>query len=112
MKQREHHYYVYLLSSRTRVLYCGVTNSLRRRVEEHQAAEKPSFTEQYNCHRLVWFEHYRYINNALTREKQLKRWTRAKKIALIEAKNPFWEDLSKSWKEETKDLIQHPKPPA
>jgi putative endonuclease len=101
MGKREHHYYVYIVASRTRVLYCGVTNSVARRAEEHRLGRIPGFTAQYKCHRLVWFEHFKYVYNALEREKQIKSWTRAKKIELIAESNPSWADLSESWRGET-----------
>jgi putative endonuclease len=100
---RDHHYYVYIVCSRTRVLYCGVTNSVARRTDEHRSAVIPGFTANYRCHRLVWFEHYQYVYNALEREKQIKGWTRAKKIDLIERTNPSWSDLSESWRAATAD---------
>ncbi len=103
MGKREHHYYVYIVASRTRVLYCGMTNSVARRTEEHRAAVIPGFTAAYQCRRLVWYEHYRYVHNAIDREKQIKRWTRAKKIHLIEETNPSWADLSEEWRVETAD---------
>ena len=78
MSKRDHHYYVYIVASRTRVLYCGLTNSVARRTEEHRAGLIPGFTADYKCHRLVWFEHYRYVHHAIDREKEIKRWTRAK----------------------------------
>ena len=101
MSRRDHHYYVYIVASRTRVLYCGLTNSVARRTEEHRAGLIPGFTADYKCHRLVWFEHYRYVHNAIDREKEIKRWTRAKKIELIEETNPSWADLSEAWRVET-----------
>jgi putative endonuclease len=97
MIKREHHYFVYIMASRTRVLYCGMTNSVARRVNEHREAILPGFTSDYQCHRLVWYEHHQYVNNAINREKQIKGWTRAKKIHLIEQTNPSWSDLSKEW---------------
>jgi putative endonuclease len=103
MGKREHHYYVYIVASRTHVLYCGITNSLQRRVTEHRDAAMPGFTETYQCNRLVWFEHYQYVGNALDREKQIKRWRRAKKIWLIEQMNPTWADLSEASRNETAD---------
>jgi putative endonuclease len=103
MKKRDHHYYVYIIASRTRVLYCGVTNSVARRTQEHRESEIPGFTASYHCHRLVWFEHYQYVHNALKREKQIKGWNRAKKIQLIERTNPSWADLSEAWRTETAD---------
>jgi putative endonuclease len=104
MRKQEHHYYVYIVASRTRVLYVGMTNSIRRRVEEHRRGDSESFTQAYNCNRLVWFEHYQYVHNAIDREKQIKHWSREKKIALIERTNPSWADLSEEWRTETTDL--------
>ncbi len=101
---REHHYYVYIVASRTHVFYVGVTNSVLRRTEEHREAHVPGFTADYRCHRLVWYECYRYINNAINREKQIKRWGRAKKIWLIEQTNPTWADLSEAWRKDAADL--------
>jgi putative endonuclease len=103
MTKRDHHYYVYIIASRSRVLYCGMTNSVARRTGEHRGSSIPGFTANYQCHRLVWFEHYRYVHNALEREKQIKRWARAKKIELIERTNPSWADLSETWRVETAD---------
>ena len=103
MSKRDHHYYVYIVASRTHVLYCGVTNNLLRRMHEHWTGGS-GFSSKYQCDRLVWFESYQYVNNALAREKQVKRWARAKKIHLIEQSNPTWADLSEAWKAETADL--------
>jgi len=64
---------------------------------EHKHKLVAGFTAQYNCNRLVWFEHFQYIDNAIRREKQLKGWLRSRKIALIEQSNPTWEDLSATW---------------
>jgi putative endonuclease len=104
MRKQEHHYWVYIVGSRTRVLYVGMTNNIRRRIEEHRDGESASFTETYNCNRLLWFEHYRYVYYAIDREKQIKRWSRAKKIWLIEQENSSWADLSEAWREKTADL--------
>ncbi len=104
VSKRDHHYYVYIIASRTRVLYTGITNSVARRTEQHREAVFPGFTAHYQCHRLVFFEHYQYVSNALEREKQIKRWSRAKKIELIERTNPSWTDLSEAWRKETADL--------
>ncbi len=101
MAKREHHYYAYIVASRTHVLYCGIINNLRRRVTEHRDAATPGFTETDRCNRLVWFEHYQYVGDALSREKQIKRWRREKKIWLIEQMNPTWADLSDAWTKET-----------
>jgi putative endonuclease len=94
MRRRDHHYFVYLMASRTHVLYCGMTNSLDRRVSEHKVGTNPGFTSDYRCERLVWFERYQYVRNGIKREKEIKTWTRARKIALIEEQNPSWSDLS------------------
>jgi putative endonuclease len=79
MSVDDHHYYVYIVASRSRVLYIGVTNNLKRRIEEHRTHALPGFTADYKCTRLVWREHYIYVGNALNREKQIKRWRREKK---------------------------------
>ena len=92
-------YSTYIVASRSRTLYIGVTGDLRRRVFEHKWKEHDGFTERYNCDRLVWFEHYQEIANAIAREKQLKRWSRVKKLTLIERTNPAWVDLSRDWYE-------------
>ena len=95
---REHHYYVYMMmSSSRRALYTGVTNNLDRRVMQHKSGALPGFSSDYCTHRLVWFERYSYIQHAIAREKQIKGWTRAKKLALILAENPEWADLSEGW---------------
>jgi len=85
------------MASRSLTLYVGVTGHLQRRVEQHKAHSFDGFTAQYNIDRLVYFECYNYVNNAINREKQLKRWRREKKIALIKLKNSTWLDLSKEW---------------
>ena len=87
-------FYVYLLASRSRVLYTGITNNLERRLREHRLGEREGFTKRYRVHRLVCFECYRDVRGAIAREKQIKGWRREKKVALIEAENPTWEDLS------------------
>ena len=90
-------YYVYLMASRSRVLYTGVTNDLARRVYEHKRGLTPGFTSRYHITRLVYFEEYGDIRDAIAREKQLKGWVRARKMRLIEQKNPTWEDLAEAW---------------
>jgi putative endonuclease len=91
---REYHFFVYILASRSRTLYIGVTNHLRRRLAQHRAGIHDGFTKRYNVTRLVYFERFQYIANAIAREKELKDWRRELKIALIEASNPAWADLS------------------
>ena len=87
-------FHVYLLASRTHgTLYLGVTNNLSRRVWEHKQKLTPGFTLRYAIDRLVWFEEYDRILDAIAREKSLKKWRRDCKIRLIEADNPNWLDL-------------------
>jgi putative endonuclease len=86
-------YYVYLLASRSRVLYVGVNNDIYRRVLEHKLKQNPGFTSKYNGNRLVYLEETSDILAALEREKEIKAWRREKKVALIEADNPRWDDL-------------------
>jgi len=90
-------FYVYVLASKSRRLYVGVTNSLERRLFEHKSKQSDGFTKQYNIDRLVYFEQTTDVLSAISREKQIKSWGRNKKIALIEAINPTWEDLSDEW---------------
>ncbi|QPF84614.1 GIY-YIG nuclease family protein [Bradyrhizobium genosp. L] len=88
------HYYVYILASRIGgTLYIGVTNDLIRRVWEHKLKPMKSFTEKYDIVRLVYFEQFDDPENAIRREKRLKKWPRAWKISLIEKDNPDWIDL-------------------
>jgi len=91
----EHHYYVYILASkRNGTLYVGITKSLLRRTLEHKLKEfSDSFTVKYNTRRLVYYESYRYIEDAVKREKQLKKWNREWKIKIIEKENLCWRDL-------------------
>src|SRR5713226_1813148 len=90
-------FYVYILSSKSRVLYTGITDDIYRRTWEHKNDVSPGFTRDYKVHRLVYYETFKYVNNAIVREKTIKGWLRRKKIALIESNNPTWEDLSASW---------------
>jgi len=90
-------YYVYRLASKSRRLYVGVTNNLERRVFEHKSKQLDGFTKQYDIDRIVYFEQTTDILSAITREKQIKSWRRSKKISLIDAVNPTWEDLSAQW---------------
>ena len=90
-------YFVYIMASRSRTLYTGVTRNLDRRVSEHKLKLVPGFTAWYNIDRLVFYENYGDVRSAIHREKQIKGWTRAKKIALIQAMNPAWCDLTEGW---------------
>jgi putative endonuclease len=80
------------------VLYTGVTNDLSRREWEHRNKFNEGFTKTYNCDRLVYFEWYQDIRQAIARETQIKKWSRAKKDALVASMNPEWRDLSEDWK--------------
>jgi len=91
------YYFVYIMANKTHRLYIGVTNDLQRRVGEHKQGLVPGFTSRYNITRLVYFETFEDIHAAIAREKKLKGWLRAKKIALIESVNPAWDDLSEQW---------------
>jgi putative endonuclease len=96
---REQRYFVYILTNTVRrPFYTGVSNSIMRRHPEHKSKDDPnSYTAKYNLNRLVYFERFQYIDNAIAREKQVQGWSRAKKIALIESMNPKWDDLSREW---------------
>ncbi len=88
-------YYVYILASKcNRVLYIGMTNDLHRRISEHKAHLNKGFTEEYNVTKLVYYEIHYYINAAIVREKQLKKWRRLWKENLINTHNPSWFDIS------------------
>jgi putative endonuclease len=95
--QREHKYWMYIMSSLTGTLYIGVTGQLYARVFQHKAGEVPGFSATYKCVRLVYCEGFDDVRKAIAREKQLKRWRREKKIALIEKMNPRWQDLAEHW---------------
>jgi len=86
-------YYVYIMTNRSRTLYTGVTNDLSRRVYEHRQGIGSAFTAKYRIKHLIYVEEYSDVREAIAREKQIKRWRRSKKIALIESLNPDWEDL-------------------
>ena len=90
-------YFVYIMSNRSRTIYTGVTNSLRRRVAEHKSGLVDGFTQRYKIHRLVYYESYVDVRNAINREKEIKGWDRRRRVALIEAENPTWEDLAADW---------------
>ena len=99
-----HQYYVYLLAGKIRgTLYIGMTNDLQRRVYEHKMGIKKGFTQKYGVNRLVYFEVFQNVNEAIDREKNMKKWKRDWKIKLIEKENKSWSDLSKDWYD---DLLQ------
>jgi putative endonuclease len=93
----EEFYYTYIVASRSHTLYIGMTGNLSGRVFAHKRKLHEGFSATYNCSRLVWFERFVDVRRAIAREKQLKGWVRAKKIAMIEKSNPAWSDLSEGW---------------
>ena len=95
-------YYVYILANRWRTLYVGVTGSVYRRLHQHRSGSGVGFTQRYTIDRLVHLESCRSPRDAIAREKQIKSWTRRKKIALIEESNPGWADLAAKWFEDRK----------
>jgi putative endonuclease len=95
---REHCYYVYILANTFHRLYTGVTNDLEVRVRQHKEKIHPeSFAARYGIDRLVYFERFQYVGDAIARETVTKGWLRAKKIALVVHGNPTWRDLSEDW---------------
>ena len=92
-------YFVYIMSNRSKILYTGITGNLVRRVRLHKAGVGSRFTSKYKLDRLVYFERFEDVHNAIEREKQIKGWLRIKKIALIVSINPAWRDLSLEWYE-------------
>ena len=87
-------YYTYILANKSdTTLYIGVTNDLERRVTEHRSGTIPGFTQKYNCHKLVYFESFSDVEQAIAREKQLKKWSRSKKDALIDTMNKERKEL-------------------
>ncbi len=88
-------YYIYILTTKNNaMLYIGVTNDLQRRLYEHKNKLADGFTKKYNLNKLVYYEEYSEVEEAIAREKQLKGWTRAKKEILINKENPDWIELS------------------
>ena len=98
---RHHTYWVYILTNKHRTtLYIGMTNHLELRLWQHRWGEKPGFAQRYHLNRLVWFEQFRDVKSAIACEKRLKGWLRRRKVALLEATNPQWLDLSADWGKE------------
>jgi putative endonuclease len=94
---RSHAMFVYILASKTRRLYVGVTNDLVRRAWEHRTGAIPGFTRRYGINRLVYFETMVEPAQAIAREKQIKDYARVKKVAMINSVNPGWNDLAELW---------------
>jgi putative endonuclease len=100
---KEHWYAVYIVANATRLLYVGMSSELRSRMWKHKNKQYEGYTSNWNVCRLVYYEVYDDVRSAINREKQLKRWRRDKKIALIEKVNLNWHDLSEEWFQEPKD---------
>ncbi|HLH09414.1 MAG TPA: GIY-YIG nuclease family protein [Terriglobales bacterium] len=106
--RKEHKYWVYIIASRSRTLYTGITDDIYRRTLEHKTGETDGFTKRYHVNRLVYFETFKYVNNAIRREKQIKSWDRAKRLALIHSMNPTWLDLAEDWGKPVQPLNADP----
>lgn len=99
-------YYAYIVASRSHNFYVGMTSEIELRARQHKEGQFDGYSKKYNCDRLVWFERYVYVEDAIRREKQLKGWSRAKKIWLIEVENPAWIDLSEEWGKPRKAMTE------
>ncbi len=99
-KYDQNPFYVYIMSNNSGITYIGVTNDIARRVEEHKTGIHPGFSRKYKTHKLVHYEEYQYVEDAIAREKQIKGWRKEKKRALITTSNPTWSDLSDGWYED------------
>jgi enoyl-CoA hydratase len=97
---------VYIVASRSRVLYIGITSDLHERVWKHKTEQFEGFSQKYKTKNLVYFENFESFQSAVDREKQLKGWRRSKKIALIESKNPSWSDLSSTWYSASAEVLR------
>jgi len=98
MYKTKHQYYIYIITNKKEgVLYIGVTNNLERRIFEHKNKLVKGFSSKYNLDKLIYFEEYQFIEEAIKREKNMKKWKRAWKINLVIKENPNWEDLAKNW---------------
>ena len=105
-------YYVYIVASRSLNLYTGITNSVYRRALQHKRGEIDGFTKRYNINRLVYYEVFHHVGSAIARENRIKSWTRTKRLALINTKNPTWQDLAEGWGEKIELQIPVRLPPA
>ncbi|HEY3782310.1 MAG TPA: GIY-YIG nuclease family protein [Fimbriimonadaceae bacterium] len=104
--RRERIFFVYIMASNSRVLYTGVTNALVRRVSQHKAGVGSEFTSRYKTGKLVYFETFSYVRNAIAREKRIKAGSRADKIRLIETLNRDWRDISDDFKLLPADIVR------
>jgi putative endonuclease len=94
---RARRYYVYIVASKSRAIYVGMTGFLMARVLQHKRGEGGKHTTKYRINRLVYYETFQHVATAIRRETEIKKWRREKKVAMIEKKNPAWEDLAQDW---------------
>ena len=92
-------YYIYIMTSQSGTMYIGMTNDINKRVYQHKNHLIPGFTDKYNVDQLLYVETTSDPVSAIRREKQLKKWRREKKVALVDSQNPDWKDLSEGWYE-------------
>jgi putative endonuclease len=97
LMSKARHYHVYMLASKSRTLYVGITGSLMARVLRHRSGEGSAFTRKYRANRLVWYQSFESVGHAIARETEIKAWRREKKVALIIVSNPTWEDQAADW---------------
>lgn len=98
-------YYLYIVTNWTnKVMYIGMTNNLERRLAEHKSKSVKGFSQKYSTDKLVYFEHYTDVEFAILREKEIKKWRRGKKDALVISVNPTWQDISSRWYEDFSSL--------
>lgn len=97
-------YFVYIMANEARTIYMGVTNNLELRVHQHKAKAIEGFTSRYSLDKLVYYAVTDDVREAIAGEKRIKGWTRAKKVALIEETNPYWDDLSAGWYSDSRQL--------
>jgi putative endonuclease len=102
--------FVYILTNQSRTLYTGVTSDLEQRIWQHKNKLCKGFTEKYNLTKLVWFQVFDDISTAIEYEKKVKAWRREKRVALIEEKNPRWDDLAENWYSGEHLLARKPDP--
>ena len=106
MRSSDRHYYMYMMSNRSKSIYTGMTNGLRKRVFQHKVGINEGFTKKYKLDRLVYWESYGQVVQALAREKEVKGWLRIKKIQLIVSVNPTWADLSRGMFPDLEEEVQ------
>lgn len=102
---REHHYYIYIMTNRSKNFCVGITSEMMQRSTQHKNGTYEGFTSRCRLDRLVYYEMFGVVHKAIAREKQIKRWTRKKKIDLIVSMNPTWRDLSEDWGKPIEPLL-------